>query len=90
MTIRVLAVILALIAAFGTGWYLGKGDPATAYAQTTYREYKIDSAWGELKGAIGGSLLLFEDKQGNVRIVNTVLRNPTTSELSIEMLLTRE
>lgn len=37
-----------------------------------------------------GSFLLFEDEQGNARIVNTVRHNAMTSKLTIEMLLTRQ
>ena len=41
-----------------------------------------------LKGSMG-SFLLFEDEKGDVRVVNTVSRDPMTSKLTIEMLLTR-
>ena len=46
-------------------------------------QYHLDKSWGDLKGSMG-SFLLFEDGKGDVRVVNTVSRDPTTSKLTIE------
>ena len=85
---RSLSLLLAIAMAFAVGWLAGNRWLPSAQAQSTYREYHLDKSWGELKGSMG-SFLLFEDEKGDVRVVNTVSRNPMTSKLTIEMLLTR-
>ena len=85
---RSLSLLLAIATAFAAGWLAGSRWLPPAQAQSTYREYHLDKSWGELKGSMG-SFLLFEDEKGDVRVVNTVSRDPMTSKLTIKMLLTR-
>ena len=85
---RSLSLLLAIATAFTVGWLAGSLGLPSVQAQSTYREYHLDKSWGELKGSMG-SFLLFEDEKGDVRVVNTVSRDPLTSKLTIQMLLTR-